>query len=169
MTDTKISDIFLEIQNQILQGKQQSEVKSSFLEKKEMVEEKVPCKDESEEHLGFPGTSTELMEEDEEIYRRLNIPWIPNEMQTTAGDKCIDSEKENLQRSIKKYKYQIEYMQETNDGIVTGNRKLREEFGGSKQPLSGVVHSFKRSIEKEKENRKLIHSVKVNHPGPTTA
>ena len=41
-----------------------------------MVEEKVPCKAESEEHLGFPGTSTELMEEDEEIYRRLNIPWI---------------------------------------------------------------------------------------------
>ena len=62
MTDTKISDIFLEIQNQILQGKQQSEVKSSCLEKKEMVEEKVPCKAESEEHPGFPVTSTKLME-----------------------------------------------------------------------------------------------------------
>ena len=61
-----------------------------------MVEEKFPCKAESEEHLGFPRTSTELMEEDEEIYRRLNIPWIPNEMQTTTGHKCIDSEKENL-------------------------------------------------------------------------
>ena len=110
MTDTKISDIFLEIQNQMLQVQQQSEVKSSCLEKKEMVEEKVPCKAESEEHLGFPGTSIELMEEDEEIYRRLNIPWIPNEMQTTAGDKCIDSEKENLQRTIKQCKYQIEYI-----------------------------------------------------------
>ena len=63
MTDTKISDIFLEIQNQMLQEQQQSEVKSSFLEKKEMVEEKVPCKAESEEHVGFLGTSTELMEE----------------------------------------------------------------------------------------------------------
>ena len=51
-----------------------------------MVEEKVPCKAESEEHLGFPGTSTELMVEDEEIYRRLNIPWIPNEMQTMIDD-----------------------------------------------------------------------------------
>ena len=62
MTDTKISDIFLEIRNQRLQEQQQSEVKSSCLEKKEMVEEKVPCKDESEEHPGFPVTSTELME-----------------------------------------------------------------------------------------------------------
>ena len=62
MTDTKISDIFMEIQNQMLQERQQSEVKSSCLEKKEMVEEKVLCKVESQEHLRFPGTSTELME-----------------------------------------------------------------------------------------------------------
>ena len=93
-----------------------------------MVEEKVPCKVESEEHLGFPGTLTELMEEDEEIYRILNIPWLPNEMQTIAGDKSIDSEKENLQRSIKQYRYQIEYMQEANDGLVTTNKKLREDL-----------------------------------------
>ena len=58
----------------MLQEHQQSEVKSSCLENKEMVEEKVPCKAESEEHLGFPRTYTELMEEDEEIYKRLNIP-----------------------------------------------------------------------------------------------
>ena len=43
MTDTKISNIFLEIRNQMLQEQQQSEVKSSCLEKKEMVEEKSPC------------------------------------------------------------------------------------------------------------------------------
>ena len=77
MTDTKISDIFLDVRSQMLQEQQQSEVKSSYSKKKVMVEEKVPCKAESEEHLGFLGTSTELMEEDEEIYRRLNIPWLP--------------------------------------------------------------------------------------------
>ena len=49
-------------------------------------------------------------------------------MQTAARDKCIDSEKENLQRSIKQYKYQIEYMQEANDGIVTTIRRLREDL-----------------------------------------
>ena len=50
------------------------------------------------------------MEEDEEIYKKLKIPWTPDGMQTIAGDKCIDSEKENLQRIVKQYKYQIEYM-----------------------------------------------------------
>ena len=65
MTDTKISDIFLEIRNQMFQEQQQSEVKSSCLEKKEMVEEEVHCNDENEEHPKFPVTSTELMKEDE--------------------------------------------------------------------------------------------------------
>ena len=45
-----------------------------------MVEENVPCKAESEEHLGFPKTPIELLLEDEEIYKRLNITWLPNEM-----------------------------------------------------------------------------------------
>ena len=49
-------------------------------------------------------------------------------MQTISGDKCIDSEKENLQRSIKQYKYQIEYMHEANDGLATANRILTEDL-----------------------------------------
>ena len=105
LTDTKISDIFLEVRSQMLQEQQEGEIKSSYLEKNVMAEEKVPCKAQSEENLGFPGTPTELLQEDEEIYRRLNIPWLPNEMQTTAGNKSFDSEKENLQRSIEQYKY----------------------------------------------------------------
>ena len=36
------------------------------------------------------------MEEDEEIYKKLKIPWIPEGLQTLAGDKSIDSEQENL-------------------------------------------------------------------------
>ena len=100
----------MEVRSQMLQEQQEGEIKSSYSEKKVMVEEKVPCKAESEEHLGFPGTLTELLQEDEKIYRRLNIPWLPNEMQTATGNKSFDSEKENLQRSIKQYKYQVEYM-----------------------------------------------------------
>ena len=115
-----------------------------------MVEEKVPCKAESEEHLGFPGTSTELMEEDEVIYRRLNIPWIPNEMQTIAEDKCIDSKKENLQRSIKQYKYQIEYMQETNDRLFTANRKLREDLEEVNSHYQELITVSKEALKRKR-------------------
>ena len=44
----------------------------------------------------FHDTSTELMPEDEEIFIRLNIPWLPNELQSTTGNKAFDLEKENL-------------------------------------------------------------------------
>ena len=49
-------------------------------------------------------------------------------MQTIAGNKSFDSEKENLHRSIKQYRDQIEYIQEANDLLVTANRKLREDL-----------------------------------------
>ena len=65
------------------------------------MEEYVPCEVEIEENLGFPETPTELLPEDEEIYKKLNIPWLLNEMQTIAGNKAFDSEKENLQRTVK--------------------------------------------------------------------
>ena len=42
-TYTKISDIFLEIRNQMIQEQQQKDVKSSDMEKREIVEEEVHC------------------------------------------------------------------------------------------------------------------------------
>ena len=43
----------------------------------------------------------EKLEEDEEIFKKLKIPWMPEEMHSVSEGKCIDSENENLQRSIK--------------------------------------------------------------------
>ena len=126
-TDTKISDIFMEVQNQMIQEQQQNDIKSSCMEKKEVIEE-VQCNVEAREHLVIPVTFTELMKEDEKIYKKLKIPWALEGMQPISESKCIDSEKENLQRSIKQYKHQIEYMHETNDGLVTANRRLREDL-----------------------------------------
>ena len=73
-TDTKISDIFLEFRNQMIQEQQQNEVKSSCLEKTKIVEEEVHCNNEIEEHIKIFVTLTELMKEDEEIYKKLKIP-----------------------------------------------------------------------------------------------
>ena len=49
-------------------------------------------------------------------------------MQTILGEKCIDSEMENLQRRIKQYKHQIEYLHEDNEGLVTANKRLIEDL-----------------------------------------
>ena len=47
----------------------------------------------------------EQLEEDEDIFKELKIPWMLEEMHLVSEGKCIDSENENLQRSIKQYKY----------------------------------------------------------------
>ena len=73
-------------------------------------------------------TLTEHMEEDEEMFRKIKIPWIPEGMQPVLEGKYMDSKNENLQRSIKKYKHQIEYLHERNEGLVTANKTLREDL-----------------------------------------
>ena len=72
----------------------------------------------------------EKQEEDEEIFKKLKIPLMPEGMHPVSEGKCIDSKNENLQRSIKQYKYQIEYLDETNEGLVAANRILREDRVG---------------------------------------
>ena len=41
---------------------------------------------------------------------------------------CIDSETENLKKTVKQFKYQIGFLSETNDGLVMTNRRLREDL-----------------------------------------
>ena len=76
----------------------------------------------------MPDISTNLLQEEEDIFRRLNIPWLPSGMQDASTEKAFDSEKENMQRTIKQYRPQMEYMQEVNDGLILANRILREDL-----------------------------------------
>ena len=90
----------------MIQEQQQNDIKNSCMEKREIIEEEFQCNIEAEEHLEILVTFTEHMKEDEEIHKKLKIPWIPEGMQSISVGKCIDSEKEILQRSIKQYKNQ---------------------------------------------------------------
>ena len=80
----------------MLKEQQEGQIEVSHSENKLMVDENVPCEAETKENLSFHENPIELLPKDEEIYRRLNIPWLPNEMQSTAGNKAFYSEKENL-------------------------------------------------------------------------
>ena len=50
------------------------------MEEREIIEEEVHCNVEAEEHPDIPVTFTELLKEDDEIYKKLKIPWIPEGM-----------------------------------------------------------------------------------------
>ena len=125
-TNTKISKIFMEVREKMILEQHQNDLKSSCIEKGEVAVKSVKCRIEAEEYSEIPMTLTEHMEEDEEIFRKLKIPWIPEGVQSVLEGKYMDSENENLQRSIKQYKHQIEYLHESNEGLVTANKRLKE-------------------------------------------
>ena len=109
--------------------------------------------------------SSKLLPEDENIFKKLNIPWLPNELQNEAVGKAFDSEKENLQRTIKQYKHQMEYMQEKNDGLVLANRRLRKdltEVNDHYQELTAVSkEALKRKRNSDLQCAELKLTVKI--------
>ena len=116
LPETKLFAVFLELRGEMLKEQQKEDIDVSYFENKLLMDEIAPSETYNQENPSVHDIPTELLPEDEEIFRKLNIPWLPSELQNTTGSKEFDSEKENLQRAIKQYKHQIEYMQETNDG-----------------------------------------------------
>ena len=62
-----------------------------------IAEPSTQCNFEGPESPGVPVTVTEQQQEDdEEIFKKLKIPWIPEGMSSFSKGKSIDSENENL-------------------------------------------------------------------------
>ena len=79
-TDTKISEIFMEVRNKMILEQHENDLKSSCIEKGEVTERSAQCNIEAEEHLEIHVTLTEHMKEDEEIFKKLKITWMPEGM-----------------------------------------------------------------------------------------
>ena len=70
-------------------------------EKGRVVEKSTQCSIEAKEYSEIPVAMIAQMEEDEEIFKKMKIPWMLEEMHPVSEGKCIDFENENLERSIK--------------------------------------------------------------------
>ena len=57
------------------------------------MDEIPPTKIVNQENPSVHGVSTKLLPEDEDIFRKLNIPWLPSELQNTTGGKAFDLER----------------------------------------------------------------------------
>ena len=96
LTQTKLSAMFLEIRGKLLKEQQKDETEMSYSENKLLRDENAPAETDNQENPSVHDTSTKLLPEDEEIFRKLNIPWLASELQSTTGSKEFDSEKKNL-------------------------------------------------------------------------
>ena len=101
-------------------------------------------------------------EDDENIFKKLKIPWMPEELYSTLEGKCIDFENENLQRSIKQYMYQIEFLHETNEGLVVSNKKLREDIEDINNHYQELIVVSKEALKRKRKTQSLCTELKQN-------
>ena len=99
-------------------------------------------------------------EDDEEIFKKLKIPWMPEGLSSASKGKCIDSENENLQRSIKQYKYQIEFLHETNEGLVVANKRLREHLEEINNHYQELIVVSKEALKRKRQTQILCAELK---------
>ena len=62
------------------------------------------------------------------IFNKFSIPWFSNQGSTLQGEGNIDSEIENLKKTLEQHKSQICFLNETNDRLVMTNRILRDDL-----------------------------------------
>ena len=65
-----------------------------------------------------------------------------------------------LQRNIKHYKYQIEYLQETNEGLVTANRRLREDLEEVNSHYQELITVYKEALKIKMHTQSLFTELK---------
>ena len=90
-----------------------------------------------------------MLEEDVDIFKKLNIPWMPSDMQDTTTWKPVDSERD-LQRAIKQYRHQMEYMLEVNDGLILANRILREYLQKVNEHYQELIAVSKEALKRKR-------------------
>ena len=98
----------------------------------------------------MPDISINLLEEDANIFRKLNIPWMPSDAQETITGRPFDSERENLQKTIKQYRHQMDYMQEVNDGLILENRRVREDFQEVNEHFQELTAVSKEALKRKR-------------------
>ena len=103
---------------------------------------------------------TEKQEEDEEIFNKLKIPWVPEGMRSASEGQCIDSENEKLQRSIKQYKYQIEFLHETNEGLAVATKRLREDLEEINSHYQDLIVVSKEALKRKRQTQILCVEMK---------
>ena len=64
-------------------------------------------------------------------------------------ERLFDLDKENLQKTIKQYKQQMNYMQEINEGLMMANIRLREDLQDVNEHFQELT-----AVSKEVLNRK---------------
>ena len=134
--------------------KEHSVTLNSSPEKDKVAKQPKVCNTKGEMSLEVPVEEANKEEEDDDlIFRKMNIPWLSDNTSTTKEGLCIDSEIENLQKIVKQWKYQINFLNETNEGLVMTNRRLREDQDDINTHYQELISVSKEYLRRKKHTQ----------------
>ena len=64
----------------MIKEEQQKEAEVSYSKDQLLIDEDIPKEADTQENPRIPDISIDLLEEDADIFRKLNIPWIPTDV-----------------------------------------------------------------------------------------
>ena len=85
---------------------------------------------------------------------------MPEGLSSASEGKCIDSKIENIRRSIKQYKYQIEFLHETNEGLVVANKILRKDLEEINNHYQELIVVSKEALKRKRQTQILCVELK---------
>ena len=65
-----------------------------------------------------------------------------------------------MRRSIKQYKHQIEYLHETNEGLVIANRRLEEDLEEVNSHYKELILVSKEALKRKRQTESLFTELK---------
>ena len=85
------------------------------------------------------------------IFNKFSIPWFSNQGSTLQAEGHIDSEIENLKKTLEQQKSQNFFLNETNDRLVMKNRRLREYLDDINTKYQELIAMSKEALKSKRE------------------
>ena len=85
---------------------------------------------------------------------------MPEGVSSFQERKCIYFKNENIWKSIKKYKYQIDFLHETNEGLVVANKILREDIKEINSHYQKLIVVSKEALKRKRQTQTLCAELK---------
>ena len=90
-------------------------------------------------------------QEEDLIFKKMNIPWLSNQDSTLPGEVHMDSEVENLMKTMQNHISKICFLNETNDKLVMTNRILREYLEDINSHYQELIEMSKEALKRKRE------------------
>ena len=91
------------------------------------------------------------IQEEDLIFKNMNIPWLSNQDSTLPREVNMDSEVENIRKTMQQHKQQIYFLNETNDRMVMKNTRLRGDLEDINSHYQELIAVSKEALKRKRE------------------